>query len=253
MLAMNIIEIRNLSHRTADGKRILTHIDLEVKAGEFIVLAGANGSGKTSLLRHLNGLLFPSEGSVTIDGVPVLEDLKRARKRVGMIFQDADSQIVGETVFDDAAFGPENLGLDQDEVHERVNRTLDTVGLSHLKDQRPHLLSGGEKRRLAVAGILTMAPKVVVFDEPFSNLDYPGTRQVLAQMAALKQSGHTMMVATHNLETVVGLADRLILMQGGKIIKDGPFEKVVRSVEEFGVRMPGAVFQNGEVQSWLNP
>lgn len=250
---MNIIEIENLSHRTPDGKQILTQVDLNVKAGEFVVVAGANGSGKTSLLRHLNGLLFPSEGTVVIDGVPVSKDLKRARKRVGMVFQDADSQIVGETVFDDAAFGPENLGLSPGEVRERVDHTLEQVGLARLKNQRPHLLSGGEKRRLAVAGILTMSPKVVVFDEPFSNLDYAGTRQVLDQMAALNRSGHTLLVATHNLEVVMGLAHRLILMQDGKIVEDGAFMDVLGCVEAFGVRMPATAPRGAEVHPWPNP
>lgn len=248
---MNIIEVRNLSHRTADGKLILANIDLAIKPAEFVVVAGANGSGKSTLFKHFNGLLVPCEGEVLIDGVAVEDDLKGARKMVGMIFQDADSQIVGETVFDDAAFGPENLGLPTVEVRELVDRTLELVGLSHLKDIAPHLLSGGEKRRLAIAGVLTMTPKILVFDEPFANLDYLGIRQVLAQMAALHLSGHTIVVSTHNLEIVAGLADRLILMQAGKIVKDGSFEDLLPSVEAFGIRMPEAIRLGMKVQPWL--
>ena len=248
---MNIIEVRNLSHRAVDGKLILANIDLAIKPAEFVVVAGANGSGKSTLFKHLNGLLLPSEGDVLIDGVAVEDDFKRARKMVGMIFQDADSQIVGETVYDDAAFGPENLGVPLDEVRELVTRTLELVGLSHLKDMAPHLLSGGEKRRLAIAGVLTMKPKILVFDEPFSNLDYPGIKQVLLQMATLHRSGHTIVVSTHNLETVYGLADRMILMQAGEIVRDGSFENLLPSVEEFGIRMPEAIRLGKKVQPWL--
>jgi len=248
---MNIIEVRNLSHQAADSKLILSNINLTIESAEFVVVAGANGSGKSTLFKHLNGLLIPSEGEVLIDGIAVEDDFKRARKMVGMIFQDADSQIVGETVYDDAAFGPENLGLPSDEVQKLVTQTLEVVGLSHLKDAAPHLLSGGEKRRLAIAGVLTMIPKILVFDEPFSNLDYPGIRQVLAQMAALHSSGHTIIVSTHNLETVTGLADRLILMQAGTIVKDGSFEDLLPSVEEFGIRMPEAIRLGMKVQPWL--
>ncbi len=248
---MNIIEVRNLSHRSADGKLILDRIDLTIKAGEFVVIAGANGSGKSTLFRHFNGLLTPSEGSLLVDGVAVADDVKRARTKVGMIFQDADSQIVGETVFDDAAFGPENLGLPADRVSELVEQTLDQVGLTHHKEMPPHLLSGGEKRRLAIAGVLTMTPKVLVFDEPFSNLDYPGIKQVLAQMSALHQTGHTIVLATHNLETVAGLATRLVLMQSGKIVQDGVFDDMLPSVEDYGIRMPEALRFGMKVQPWL--
>lgn len=248
---MNIVEVRNLSHRTIDGKLILDSINLAIETAEFVVVAGPNGSGKSSLFKHLNGLLTPSEGSVLINGIPVADDVKRARKLVGMIFQEADAQIVGETVFDDAAFGPENLGFSPAEVQKMVDKTLELVGLAHLRELPPHLLSGGEKRRLAIAGVLTMAPRVLVFDEPFSNLDYSGIKQVLAQMAALHSDGHTIVVSTHTLETVAGMADRLILMQAGKVVKDGSFDKILHSVEDFGIRMPEAIRFGMKVQPWL--
>lgn len=248
---MNIIEISNLTHRIIGGKPILNNINLTVKEGEFIVVAGANGSGKSTLFKQLNGLLVAGQGQVKVDGVFVAENLKRARQKVGMIFQEADSQIVGETVFDDVAFGPENLGLPGDDVERVVNRTLDLVGLRDLKESPPHILSGGEKRRLAIAGVLAMTPKVIVFDEPFSNLDYPGIQQVQTQMAALHLERHTILVATHNLETVADMADRLILMEEGEIVKDGPFYEVVHSAEAFGVRLPQSVRRREEFQAWL--
>lgn len=248
---MNIVEVKNLCHTSVDDKLILDSIDLTIKPGEFVVVAGPNGSGKSTLFKHFNGLLSPSTGAVFVDGVKVADDVKRARKMVGMIFQDADSQIVGETVFDDAAFGPENLGLPTGEVQELVDRTLELVGLAHLRDLPPHLLSGGEKRRLAIAGVLTMSPRVLVFDEPFSNLDYAGIKQVLAQMAALQRDGRTLVVCTHNLETVAGLADRLVIMQGGKIVEDAPFDDLLESVEDYGIRMPEALRFGMKVQPWL--
>ena len=249
---MDIIEIENLKHRFADGTLGLDGINLKIRTGAFVVVAGPNGSGKTTLIRHLNGLLLATDGCVKVDGVSVQKDLMRARRLVGMMFQDADSQIVGETVYGDVAFGPENLGLDIDQIRERVALALDVVGLMDFAQQRPHLLSGGEKRRLAIAGILAMEPKVIAFDEPFASLDYPGVKQVLRQILTLHQAGHTILVITHDLEKVIAHADRLIIMQKGKIVRDGVPAEIVGDVEPFGVRAPCASHLGMEVRSWLN-
>ncbi len=238
IILMNIIEITDLSHRFNDGTLGLDNINLKIQEGSFVVIGGQNGSGKTTLLRHLNGLLIPDRGTVLLSGVPVADNLVRARQMVGMVFQDSDSQIVGETVYDDVAFGPENLSLDRKEVRRRVSNTLKAVSLTELADQRPHLLSGGEKRRLAIAGILAMKPRIVVFDEPFSNLDYPGVKNLLEQILSLHQAGHTILVATHELEKVIAQADHLIIMNDGKIVRDGLPDEVVKGVEAFGVREP---------------
>jgi biotin transport system ATP-binding protein len=249
---MNIIEIENLSHRFADGTVGIEGVNLKIREGSFVVIAGRNGSGKTTLLRHLNGLLLPTEGMVRLMDIPVEENLLNARQLVGMMFQDADSQIVGETVCEDVAFGPENLRLERIEIDKRVNKALRVVGLQALADQRPHLLSGGEKRRLAIAGVLAMEPRVIVFDEPFASLDYPGVKQVLQQILDLHRSGHTIMVSTHDLEKIIAHADRLIIMQSGKIVRDGsPFE-IVGHLEAFGVREPCAYRLGLEAESWLN-
>ncbi len=157
-----IIEVSHLSHRFSDGGVGIDDISLKIAKGEFVVVAGHNGSGKTTLFRHLNGLLTPDTGEVQVDGIPVSADILRARQMVGLVFQDADSQIVGETVCEDVAFGPENLCLGPAEVSRRVASALSAVGLEHLADQKPHKLSGGEKRRLAIAGILAMEPQVLV-------------------------------------------------------------------------------------------
>ncbi len=247
---MSIIEIENLTHRFPGGGGI-EGVNLSIREGSFVVIAGENGCGKTTFLRHLNGLLRPDEGEVRLENIPVSKDLARARQMVGMVFQDADSQIVGETVYDDTAFGPENLRLDRKEIRRRVTESLSAVGLTHLSDHRPHLLSGGEKRRLAIAGILAMAPGIIVFDEPFSNLDYPGTKQVLSQIVALHQGGATILVTTHDLEKVLAHADRLILMQAGKVVRDGAPATIVEEAEAFGVRAPCASRNGMEIESWL--
>jgi biotin transport system ATP-binding protein len=249
---MNIIEIENLTHRFSDGTVGLDCISLKIQAGAFVVITGPNGSGKTTLIRHLNGLLRPTAGCVKVAGVSVQKDLTRARRLVGMMFQDADSQIVGETVYDDVAFGPENLRLDHGQIQERVALALDAVGLRDFAQQRPHLLSGGEKRRLAIAGILAMEPRVIAFDEPFSSLDYPGVKQVLGQILVLHETGHTILVITHDLEKVFAHAQRLIVMQKGKIVRDGLPAEIVSDVETFGVRAPCAAYLGMEVRSWLN-
>ena len=249
---MNIIEIENLSHRFVDGTLGLENINLNIREGSLVVIAGANGSGKTTLLRHLNGLLTPTSGSVRLNGIPIEKDFQKARQFVGMMFQDADSQIVGETVYEDVAFGPENLKLERAKIQKRVLTAIDTVGLSALADQRPHLLSGGEKRRLAIAGIIAMKSRVIVFDEPFSSLDYPGVKQVLQHILALHQSGHTILVTTHDLEKIIHHADRLILMQRGKIVRDGIPAAIMADLEAFGVREPCAFRLGQEAESWLN-
>ena len=248
----NIIKIENLQFRYPDGTPGVDGINLAIQEGTFVVLAGANGSGKTTLLRHLNGLLAPSAGSVYVDGVSVADKPRRARQLVGMMFQDADSQIVGETVCEDVAFGPENLRLSRTEIKERVTSALGDVGLTRLADRRPHTLSGGEKRRLAIAGILAMQPRVIIFDEPFSSLDYPGVRQVLQQIVDLHHAGHTILVTTHDLEKVLFHADRLILMQAGKVVRDGRPNEIIVDGELFGVRSPYSSRAGLEAFSWLN-
>lgn len=231
-----IIEVQSLSHRFSNGAMGVDNVSLCIREGAFVIMAGPNGSGKTTLLRHLNGLMMPSEGAVAIKGVPVKGNLLRARRMVGMVFQDADSQIVGETVREDVAFGPGNLGLDSAVVDCRTERALEKVGLSHKADVSPHLLSGGEKRRLAIAGVLSMQPEVILFDEPFSNLDYPGICQVVEQMRTLKKDRHTIVVTSHDMDPVIGLADRLMILSRGRVVRDGAPDEVVLEAAAFGIR-----------------
>jgi biotin transport system ATP-binding protein len=240
---MKIIEIKNLTHSFPGGVRGLDRVNLTVGKGEFVIIAGRNGSGKTTLLRHLNGLLMPQEGEARVAGVSVSKDPAAARRRVGMVFQDADSQIVGETVYEDTAFGPENLGLGPKEIDRRVLAALEITGLSNLAQRPAHLLSGGEKRRLAIAGILAMEPEIIVFDEPFANLDYPGTQAVIRQILLMKENGRAIILTTHDPHKVMPHADRLVIMENGKITGSFKPGEEPADLEKFGVMPPGAFFR----------
>ena len=248
---MEIITVRQLTHRFVDGTLGLKGVDLRISEGEFIVLAGRNGSGKTVLVRHFNGLLEPTEGFVSVSGVDVHSDPMRARRMVGLLFQESDSQIVGETVRADVAFGPRNLMLPPEEIERRVSDALRCAGLQDLDGHAPHLLSGGEKRRLALAGVLAMEPKVLVFDEPFSNLDYPGVLMILERIVSLHEAGHTVILITHDLDKVLAHADRLVLMDDGRVVRAGPPGDLLREVETFGVRMPRGIDGRVEDLTWL--
>jgi len=246
-----IIAINKICHTFNDGYVGIKDIFLSIYQGEFIILAGKNGSGKTTLLRHLNGLLLPDAGHVLVNGQDVSKHLVQTRKTVGMVFQDADTQIVGDTVFDEVAFGLENLKFSRATIKDKVTCVLKDLSLFHLKDRNPSTLSGGEKRRLAIAGILVMDPEVIVFDEPFSNLDYPGTIQVLSAIIDLNRSGHTIIMATHDVETVIYDATRIIIMEQGLIKKDGAPIDIVRHLESYGVREPCSSKFGLDLKPWL--
>jgi len=235
---VHLLEVRSLTHRFTDGALGLDEVSFAVDSGELILLAGRNGSGKTLLMKHLNGLLVPSSGDVLLEGRPIREDLAEARRRVGLVFQDADSQIVGQTVRDDVAFGPRNLRLEPAEIERRTNEVLRTVGLEAIADRPPQLLSGGEKRRLSIAGVLAMEPDLVILDEPFSGLDYPGVLQVLEEIVRLHDAGQTLLVITHEIEKILGHATRLLVMESGQLSADGEPCALLDCLESHGIRRP---------------
>jgi len=247
-----IIEIEDLCHSFADGTCGLDHINLRIERGSFVVIGGCNGSGKTTLLRHLNGLLLATSGQVIINGIPVEKDLQRVRQKVGMVFQDSDNQIVGETVYDDVAFGPENLRLERREIDIRVEEALRMVALWTQRALHPHLLSGGQKRRLTIASILAMQPEILVFDEPFSNLDYPSTKQVLQSIVSLQDKGHTILLTTHELEKVVNHCQRLLIMHQGRLVRDDAPSHLFKELEQFGIREPCSSRHGFPQESWLS-
>ncbi len=249
---MSLIQIENLTYRHPDGSPGIANINFSIEQGEFVIIAGRNGSGKTTLCKHFNGLLRSEKGRVLINNVAVDSNLRQTRQSVGMVFQNPDSQIIGETVYNDIAFGPENLRLAHEEIQQRVERAIQIVGLEHLKDQRPHTLSGGEKKRLAIAGVLAMDPEIIIFDEPFSNLDYPGSIQLLHHIIRLKQEKRTIIVITHELEITIAQADRLVILEKGMIVRDGSPQDIIAEVEQFGVREPCSSKLGQGIQSWLN-
>jgi biotin transport system ATP-binding protein len=247
-----MITIEDLEYRYPDGTLALNGINLSITAGEFFVICGPNGGGKTTLLRHLNALLTPTSGTVRIAGLDTLQYGDRARQLVGMVFQDADCQIVAETVAEDLAFGPENLGLPRNEVASRVNRALQALDILELAPKLCHRLSGGEKRRVAIAGVLAMEPQVIVFDEPFANLDYSGVQQVLREMLKLHQRGHTLVVTTHDLEKVVAHTQRMAILHEGSLQAVGCPQDLLADLPRFGIRPPCYALLGARALSWLN-
>jgi len=233
-----ILETQNLTHIFPDGTIGIENISLKIHKGEFIIIAGANGSGKTVLSRHLNALLVPATGKVLLDGELISRNVAKARQRIGLVFQDSNSQFVAQTVYEDVAFGPENLNLPRAEVEGIVHESIEAVGLSNVQTHNPYTLSGGQKRKLAVAGVLAMKPEVIMFDEPFTGLDYPGVIQVLKQLVKLHEAGHTIILITHELEKVLAHASRLIVMHQGKLVADDIPEVAIEMVEMYGIRMP---------------
>jgi cobalt transport protein ATP-binding subunit len=246
-----MIEIQNLHHHYPDGTRALKGIALSISDGEFLLICGPNGSGKTTLIRLISGLLKPTSGSVRVNGLDPIHASREVRRLVGMVFQDPDSQIVGETVKEDVAFGPENLGLSQKEIDERVDWALRVMGLKNLSEKPCYLLSGGEKRRLAIAGVLAMKPRVILFDEPFSSLDYPGIQEVLKHMIHLNREGHTLVVTTHDVEKVIAHVDRIAIIHNGELKVAGPPEELLMKLSPFGIRPPCYSLLGKEKLSWL--
>lgn len=223
-----LIEVRDLVHiyhkGTPQEVRALDGLSLAVGHGEFVAIVGGNGSGKSTLAKHLNALLLPTEGAVLVEGLDTRDprSVWDIRRRVGMVFQNPDNQIVATVVEEDVAFGPENLGLPPDEIGRRVDEALRTVGLAELSRREPHMLSGGQKQRVAIAGILAMRPACIVFDEATTMLDPEGRREVLETAHRLRKTeGLTILHITHNMEEAA-TADRVVVLSGGRIVLDGP-------------------------------
>jgi len=219
-MSHHIIEAEDLSYTYADGNPGIREVSFRITHGESVAIVGSNGAGKSTLLLHLNGYLLPTSGTLRIGDYPLSKkNLKAVRRTVGMVFQDPDDQLFMPTVFDDVAFGPLNLGLPTEEIEDVVTRALDTVGISHLKKRPPYRLSGGEKRSVAIATVLSMSPDILVMDEPTSGLD-PRARRRLIEL--LKTFKHTKVIATHDLDMAVDLCERTIVIYEGAVTADGP-------------------------------
>ncbi len=225
-MSHHIVEARNLSYTYPDGTIVLKDISFKITHGESVAVVGANGAGKSTLLLHLNGYISPSKGEVLIGDYPInKETIQNVRRTVGMVFQNADDQLFMPTVFEDVAFGPLNLGLSKQEVQKRVDQSLEIVGALRLKDRPPYKLSGGEKRAVSIATILSMSPDILVMDEPTSNLD-PKSRRNLIRL--LKKFKHTKIIATHDLDMALDLCERTIIIHNGQITADGLTENLFR-------------------------
>ncbi|WP_040210075.1 energy-coupling factor transporter ATPase [Clostridium polynesiense] len=234
-----IIEFKNVSYKYAASeengaeKYALNNVSLKVHEGEFLVILGHNGSGKSTIAKHVNALLLPSEGNVYIDNLDTKkpDNLWEIRKRAGMVFQNPDNQMVATIVEEDVAFGPENLGVEPSEIRKRVDGSLKKVGMYEYRKHAPHLLSGGQKQRIAIAGILAMMPKCIVLDEPTAMLDPSGRKEVINTIKDInKNYGITVILITHYMDEAAQ-ADRIIVMDNGSIITEGKPKEVFSKVE----------------------
>ena len=230
-----VIEIKNISFSYNDAPSpALDGVTLDIYPGTFTAVLGANGSGKSTLAKHLNAILLPSEGSVLVRGMDTKEpeNLIPIRRRVGMVFQNPDNQIVANVVEDDVAFAPENLGVDPEDIRHRVDGALRHVGMYDYRLHAPHLLSGGQKQRVAIAGVLAMQPEVLVLDEPTAMLDPRGRREVVDTVEALCRSdGITVVLITHHMDEAAR-ADRVVVMEQGRVVMDAPPREVFPRVSE---------------------
>jgi len=228
-MSHHIVEVRDLTYVYPDGTPGIRTISFRVIHGESVAIIGPNGAGKSTLLLHLNGYLTPASGFVRIGDLPLTGGtLREIRRTVGMIFQDPDDQLFMPTIYDDVAFGPHNLGIPRDEIERRVLSALSRMGIEHLRDKPPYRLSAGEKRRAAIATVLSMIPDILVMDEPSTGLDPVGRRELIA---LLREFTHTKIIATHDLDLVADLCERTIVLDGGEIRADGPTSGIFRNEE----------------------
>ena len=224
-------------------KVAINHVSMEVKKGEFLVMLGHNGSGKSTIAKHINALLTPSSGTVLVDGMDTKDqqNLWDIRSKAGMVFQNPDNQLVATIVEEDVAFGPENLGVDPKEIRERVDDSLKAVGMYEYRKHAPHLLSGGQKQRIAIAGILAMRPKCIVLDEPTAMLDPSGRNEVMKTIKEVnKKFGITIILITHYMDEAAQ-ADRIIVMDKGEKVMEGVPREIfsqVQKIKSIGLDVP---------------
>ncbi len=235
---MNFISVQNVYFSYSDENEQLVEnavdgVSLEVKKGEFVALLGHNGCGKSTIAKHLNAMLLPNRGKVYVDGDDTTDEEKNfdIRKKVGLVLQNPDNQLVASIVEEDVAFGPENLGVEPDEIRKRVDNALKAVDMYEYREHAPHKLSGGQKQRVAIAGILAMQPECIVLDEPTAMLDPNGRSEVLSTLLKLnKENNMTVVLITHHMDEAV-LADRVVVMDSGKILTQGTPSQVFSQVE----------------------
>ncbi|WP_324717014.1 energy-coupling factor transporter ATPase [Carboxydochorda subterranea] len=277
-MADALLDVQEVSFSYAAGGATpavgaLSGVSLRVRRGEFVAIVGPNGSGKSTLARHLNGLLVPQQGRVLVDGMDTRDPAAvwEIRRRVGMVFQNPDNQLVATTVEEDVAFGPENLGIAHPELGQRVEWALDVVGMSAFRRHAPHRLSGGQKQRVAIAGVLAMRPSCIVLDEPTSMLDPEGQQEVMDALVELRRKlGVAVVLITHRMREAA-LADRVVVMHQGRILHEGspgavfqqadllrrlgldlpPAIALAERLRRLGVDVPAAILTPRELVEWL--
>ena len=238
-----IISVQNITfaytrEEGAETVKAIDGVSFEIEPGSFTAIIGKNGSGKSTLAKNLNGLLLPTEGDILVADYNTKDDahIWDVRQTAGMVFQNPDNQLVSAIVEDDVAFGPENLGVDPQEIRRRVDQALEAVNMGQFKNKAPHLLSGGQKQRIAIAGVVAMKPRCIIFDEPTAMLDPKGRNEIMAIIDELHQEGITVVLITHFMEEAVR-ADRVIIMNEGKLLLDGT---------------PAEVFAQGQLMKSVN-
>lgn len=234
IIAAENVKFEYKNDETGKSTEVLKGVSLNIKKGEFVAILGHNGSGKSTLAKHFNAILTPTCGKVTVCGIDTSDESKLMdiRRRVGMVFQNPDNQMVANIVEDDVAFAPENLGIPQKEIRERVDEALAAVNMSSFAQHAPHMLSGGQKQRVAIAGVLAMRPEVIILDEPTAMLDPNGRNEVISTIKELNRTAKmTVILITHYMDEAVR-ADRVVVMDGGLNVMDGKPDEIFSQVEK---------------------
>ncbi|OGW36580.1 MAG: cobalt ABC transporter ATP-binding protein [Nitrospirae bacterium RBG_13_39_12] len=238
-MSHHIVELKNVKFHYPDGTEALKGISFRILHGESVGITGANGAGKTTILLNLNGHLLPTDGEISIGEIPLTKKTRQEiRKKVGFVFQRPDDQLFMPTVYEDVAFGPINLGLTEEKVDERVKNALNMVGCLHLMSRPPHRLSEGQKRAVAIATVMAINPDILIMDEPASNLDPRSRRQLINLLKSFK---HTKIIASHDLDLILDICERCIIIKDGKVVADGPSEEVLSNetlLEENNLELP---------------
>ena len=249
---MKVIEIKNATFKYGSSdKPVINNVNLSVEKGEFVCIVGKNGSGKSTLSKLINGLLLPDSGEVLVNGLSTKEksNLFEIRKRVGMVFQNPDNQMVATIVEDDIAFAPENIGLPSEEIGERIDFALSATDMQKFRFSQGHRLSGGQKQRIAIAGVLALKPEILILDESTAMLDPKGRKEVMDVVKKLNDEGMTVICITHYMEETLN-ADKIFIMMDGEIVKRGDVNEIFNSsidVERYGLTLPRAVYIANEL------
>jgi cobalt/nickel transport system ATP-binding protein len=239
-----VIKVKDLNFNYSDGTQALKNVSFNIKKGERVAFIGSNGAGKSTLFLHLNGILMPLSGEVIINNIPIIDDkkaLSKVRQNLGLVFQNPDDQLFAPTVFEDVAFGPMNMGLSKEEVDKLVYEAIKRVGMEGFEKKPPHHLSGGQKKRVAIAGVLAMKPTIMALDEPTAGLDPQGVADIMKILSDLNNEGMTIIITTHDVDLIPLFTNKVFVMHHGALVAEGTPEKIFSQPEllkEAHLRLP---------------